>query len=227
MKAEFLNLHVSDNRAGRTLSTNGRDEFYSLHAAYFYDTRDLKEYAKYGTLLSLGISKYGLLEKDVDYQRFGIDYRRFIPTWNDIVLAGRVFTSLASGGRIPNYGHTFFGYNERIRGHFNTILEGDQIAGATIETHFPLISPRYFHFGFIPFEQFKDIRFAVNAALFADAGNSWYRDEPLALNRMYSGYGVGIHLLLAYSAVARIEFGIPYGKPFSQGEIILDLGAAL
>lgn len=227
MKAEFLNLRVSDNRAGRTLSANGRDEFYSLHVAYVYDTRDLKEYASYGTSLAIGMSKYGLFEKVIDYQRFGIDVRRYIPTWNNVVIAGRIFTNLASGGVVPNYGHTFFGYNERIRGHFNTILEGEQIAGTTLEMHIPIIRPRYVHMDFIPFEQFQDVRYAMNFAVFADAGNTWHRTEPVALNRLYSGYGAGVHLLLAYSAVARIEFGVPYGKPVSKGEIIFDLGAAL
>ena len=212
---------------GRTISSDGRDEFYSLHAAYFYDTRDLKEYATYGTLLAFGVSKFGLFEKEIDYQRFSVDLRRYVPTWNDVVLAGRIFSNVASGGRVPNYGHTFFGYSERIRGHFNTILEAEQIVGTTIETHIPIISPRYIHFSYIPFEQFKDVRYALNFAVFADAGNTWYRNEPFALNRFYSGYGVGIHFLFAYSAVGRIEYGIPYGQSVSKGEIIFDLGAAL
>ncbi|MCK9407827.1 MAG: BamA/TamA family outer membrane protein [Bacteroidetes bacterium] len=227
MKAEFLNLRVSDNRAGRTLSANGRDEFYSLHTSYSYDTRDLKEYARIGTLVSLGVSKFGLLEKDVDYQRYAFDLRRFVPTWNDVIVAGRVFGNFAYGGTVPNYGHTFFGYNERIRGHFKIVQEGEHIAGAMLETHIPIISPRYVHFDYIPFDQFKDMRYALNFALFADAGNTWHRTEPTALNRWYTGYGGGLHILLGYSAVGRIEFGIPYGKPFSKGEIILDLGAAL
>ncbi|MFA6467670.1 MAG: POTRA domain-containing protein [Bacteroidota bacterium] len=227
LKGEFLNLKVSDVRAGRTLSANGRDEFYSLHLSYFYDTRDLKEYAQYGTFVNLGLSKYGILENEIDYQRFGIDFRRYVPAWSDVVFAGRVFGSFAWGGAVPNYGHSFFGYSERIRGHFKTVLEAEQIAGTTVEMHVPLISPRYVRFEFIPFEQFKDVRYALNFAIFADAGNTWYRKDPIALNRWYSGYGAGLHLLLAYSAVARVEFGIPYGKSFSKGEIILDLGAAL
>lgn len=226
-KAEFLNLRVTDNRAGRTLSANGRDEFYSLHLTYFYDTRDLKEYARYGSYFSVSLSKFGLLENDVDYQRLAFDLRRFIPTWSNIILAGRLFGNFAGGGEVPNYGHMFFGYMERIRGHFKRILEGEHLAGGVIETHIPIISPRYVHFDFIPFEQFKDVRYALNASIFGDIGNTWHRTEPMALNRFYSGYGAGLHLLLSYSAVARVEFGIPYGQPFSKGEIILDLGAAL
>lgn len=227
MKLEYLNLSVSNNVIGRTLSSNGRDEFYSLHVSYSYDTRDLKEYASYGTLIGIGLSKFGLFEQEVNYQRIGIDVRRYIPTWYDVVVAGRIFGNLAGGGRIPNYGHTFFGYSERIRGYFDTILEGEQIAGASVEAHIPIITPRYVTLGFIPIDQFRDIRYAMNIALFADAGRTWYRNEPSPLNSLYSGYGAGIHLLLAYSFVGRIEFAVPYGKPFTQGEIILDLGAAL
>jgi outer membrane protein assembly factor BamA len=227
MKGEFLNLSVTDNRAGRTLSPGGRDEFYSLHTAYFYDSRDLKEYAKLGTLIGIGISKFGLFEKDVDYQRYSFDLRTFVPAGEALTVAGRVFGNFAYGGTVPNYGHTFFGYSERIRGHFNTILEGEHIAGAVLEAHIPIISPRYVRFEQIPFEQFKDMRYALNFAFFADAGNTWHRTEPTALNRFYTGYGAGFHLLLGYSAVGRVEFAVPYGSPFSKGEIILDLGAAL
>lgn len=227
MKLEYINLSVTNNFSGRTLSPNGRDEFYSLHSSYFYDTRDLKEYASYGTYIGLGISKFGLFEKEVNYQRIGIDIRRYVPTWYDVVIAGRVFGNVAGGGRIPNYGHTFFGYSERIRGYFDTILEGEQIVGTSLEAHIPIISPRYIKLDFIPLEQFRDFRYAVNLAFFADAGKTWYRTEPFALNSVYSGYGAGVHLLLAYSFVGRIEYAVPYGNPFSQGEIILDLGAAL
>ncbi|MHB1050208.1 MAG: BamA/TamA family outer membrane protein [Bacteroidota bacterium] len=227
MSVEYLNLRVTDNRAGRTLSPSGRDEFFSLHASYLYDTRDLREYPSEGTVISLGVSKHGVFENDVDYQRYNVDVRKYLQVTDDLVLAGRLFSSLSGGGSVPNYGHVFFGYLEQIRGHFKTVREGEQIVGSVIEAHYPIVSPRYIRLDFLPFEQFRDVRYALYFALFADAGNTWYRSEPLALNTFSSGYGAGVHLHLAYSAVARIEFGIPYGKPFSKGEIILDLGAAL
>lgn len=228
LKGEYLNISVTNIFEGRTLSPNGKDEFFSLHAAYFYDTRDLKEYPDDGTYFSVGVSKFGLGEEEVNYQRFGFDFRRYIPTWSNVTLSGRIFSSIATGGRIPNYGHTFFGYGDRIRGYFNKIVEGEQITGSTVEVHVPIVSPRYIHFGFIPIEQFQDVRYALNVAFFADAGNTWYRKEPFTLNKFYSGYGFGLHFLLAYSAVVRLEFGIPYqGEPGKIGEVILDIGAAL
>ncbi|MDD8019170.1 MAG: BamA/TamA family outer membrane protein, partial [Bacteroidota bacterium] len=224
---EYLNLNVSDNKAGRTLSPNGTDNFFSLSSSYRYDTRDLADYPRIGTLIGISISKVGLFDGIVNYQRVGVDYRRYIPMYNDVVLAARVFANLASGGRIPNYGHVFFGYGDRIRGYFNKILEGEQIVGSTVEFHIPIIEPSYIRIEEIPIEQFKDFRYALYFAVFADAGTTWYRDEPLALNRFFSGYGVGLHLNLAYSVVARVEFAIPYAYSFSRGEIIFDLGAAL
>lgn len=227
MKGEYLNLRVSDNRAGRTLSPNGRDEFFSLHTSYSYDSRDLKEYPRTGTLVSVGVSKFGLFEHDMDYQRYAFDVRGYLPILSNTVVAGRVFGNAVDGGPVPNYGHAFFGYNERIRGHFNTILEGEHIAGTTVEAHLPIITPRYVKFDFIPFGQFKDMRYALNAALFADAGETWYRTQPFALKRWLGGYGAGFHILLGYSAVARVEYAVPFGNALSKGEIILDLGAAL
>ncbi|MDP1676023.1 MAG: POTRA domain-containing protein [Bacteroidota bacterium] len=224
---EYLNLKVSNNLAGRTISLSGRDEFFSAQASYLYDTRDLREYPSAGSYAGFNISKFGIGEKEIDYQRFGFDLRQYFPVSENSSIAGRVFGSIASGGVVPNYGHTFFGYNERIRGYFNTILEGEQILGSTIEAHYPIVSPRYIRFDFIPFEQFRDVRYAVNFAAFADAGTTWMRTHSVSLNDLYSGYGVGIHFLLAYSVVVRIELGIPYGKNLSNGELILDFGAAL
>jgi len=224
---EYKNLRVSEYRAGRTASPSGRDEFFSLHAGYLYDTRDFKEYPGAGTFLSLGISKYGMFEGNVNYQRYNIDVRKFLPLGFDIVLGGRAFTSLVSGGMVPNYDNVFFGYSERLRGHFNTILEGEQIIGSTVEMHYPLLSPRYVRMDFIPFEQFRDIRYAIYAAAFADAGSAWYRKNPLTLKALSSGYGAGIHFNFAYSAVLRFEVGFPTEKSISYAEFIFGLGAAL
>ncbi len=224
---EYLNLYVSDNRSGRTLAPSGHDHYFSFTSSYRYDTRDLADYPRLGTLLNVSISKVGIFDNVVNYQRYNLDFRRYIPIVDDMILAGRVFTSIAAGGSVPNYGHTFFGYGDRIRGHFRTILEGEQIAGSTVELHFPIIKPSYIRIEQIPIEQFRDIRYALNLAIFADAGNTWYRKDPIAINKFRSGYGFGFHINLAYSAVGRIEYAIPYGSPFSKGEIILDIGASI
>ena len=229
---EFTSLSVSDNRAGRTLSPGGTDNFVSLHADYVYDTRDLSEYSRLGTLATIDVSKYGLDDKYIDYQRYSVDFRRYIPIYFNSSFVFRIFGSAVQGGDDPNYGHVFFGYSERIRGRLRTIVEGDDIAGTKAEIRIPIISPAYLRLEEIPIEQFRDIRYALYFTLFGDAGRVWYRNQPIAVNSFFggnsflSGYGAGLNMLLSYSFVARIEYA--FGGPgFHNGELILDLGASL
>jgi hemolysin activation/secretion protein len=120
----------------------------------------------------------------------------------------------------------FFGYGDRIRGRFRTIIEGDDILGAKTEIRIPIISPAYIRLEEIPIEQFRDIRYALYFTVFGDAGTVWYRNQPVMLNNFLSGYGAGLNLLLSYSFVGRIEYA--FGGPgFHNGEFILDLGASL
>lgn len=223
---EYTHLSVTDNRAGRTLSPNGTDQYFALHVLYTYDTRDLSEYSSRGTLAKLGISKYGIDNQYVDYQRYSLDFRRYIPLYLNSTFAFRIFASAVQGGDIPSYGHVYFGYGDRIRGRFWTITEGDDIIGAKSELRLPLIGPSYVRIDEIPIEQFRDVRYALYASLFGDAGSVWYRSQPVALNNFLSGFGVGLNFLLSYSFVARTEYA--FGGPgFHHGEFILDLGASL
>ena len=223
---EYTRLSVSDNRAGRTLSPDGTDHFVSVSAGYIYDTRDLSEYSRLGTLASFGVSKYGIGDRFVNYQRYGMDFRRYIPLYYNSSFVFRLFGSAVQGGSVPNYGHTFFGYSDRIRGRFRTIVEGENIVGGKAEFRFPLIGPHYIRLDQIPIEQFRDVRYALYFSLFGDAGTVWYRTQPLALDTFLSGFGAGLNFLLSYSFVARAEYA--FGGPgFHHGEVILDLGASL
>ncbi len=96
---EYTSLSVSDNRAGRTLSPSGTDDFFSLHGDYVYDTRDLSEYSRFGTLASLDVSKYGVGNTYVDYQRYSIDFRRYIPIYFNSSFVFRIFGPVAGRGR--------------------------------------------------------------------------------------------------------------------------------
>ncbi len=224
LDAEFSRITVSDNKAGRTLSSEATDQYPALAAGYKYDTRDLVEYPSRGSFLRVSASKFGLDSK-VNYQRYSFDYRRYIPTYADIILTGRAFGNIARGGRVPNYGHVYFGYGDRIRGHFNEILEGEHILGSSAELHLPLIKPRYYHLSLMPIEQFRDIRYSLNLALFADAGTVWYGHGGPSLHHVTSGFGAGLHFLFAYSFVFRLEYA--FQENFEKGEVLFNLGAAL
>jgi outer membrane protein assembly factor BamA len=216
-------LAVSQNEVGRTLSPNGRDAFITAGLSFVHDTRDLAEYPSTGTYVGASLNKYGLGESVVNYYRVYLDSRKFIPTLGGVILAGRLFANLAGGGTVPNYGHVYFGYEERIRGHFNEIYEGDDIFGSSLELRVPIIPVRYVKIGAIPIPQFGVWRLGLYAALFGDAGKVWYRSSSFDVRDLVKGYGVGLNLLLPYSAVFRVEYALNEAR---RGEFIFDISSS-
>jgi outer membrane protein assembly factor BamA len=219
----FVTVNVSVPGEGRTISSDGTDRYFALNVGSLYDTRDLMEYPRMGTYLGAVISKEGL-GTIVDYWRVSADVRRFLPIGTLATVGMRSFINVAFGGTVPLYDHRYFGYGDRIRGHFKDIVEGESIAGATVEFHVPILNPIFFKVPNVPVAQFATWRFGVVAALFADAGQVWYGDTPVALNRFTKGFGGGFHFLLPYNVVMRTEIGFDeHGK----SQFIFDLGAAL
>jgi outer membrane protein assembly factor BamA len=114
---------------------------------------------------------------------------------------------MSSGGIVPTYGRTYFGYGERIRGFYNEVAEGEDLLLASAEIRFALLPARTILVPGLPIpEEFTIWRFGVSLALFADAGTTWLHGEPLSLHTLCSGAGAGVHFLLPYSVVARVEY---------------------
>ena len=222
ISAGYEIVDIPDVLSPRTLSPNGKDVFPFLKLGYSLDTRDLAEYAGYGTYARVNITKYGLPGHDVDIVRYGGDLRKFIPLVGGFVLTGRVFTELTYAGPTPGYNRVFFGFGERIRGHFRDVMEGERMVGVSSELHYLLLRPVYFQVGMLP-SQFGLWRFGVSVAAFADAGTAWFRSEPLALDKFARGYGVGLHFMLPYSFVIRTEYAL---NEVRRGEFIFDVGAS-
>ncbi|HTK80743.1 MAG TPA: BamA/TamA family outer membrane protein [Bacteroidota bacterium] len=218
----YESVSVTTYQPGRTLSPEGEDRFPIIGAGYAYDSRDLLEYPSRGSFAQFTVTKFGFPGNLYDVVRYATDLRHYIPLGNDFVIQGRVFGDMAAAGPTPSYNRTYFGYGERIRGHFKEVIEGEHIFGVSAELHYALLPPRYFKIGFLP-DQFSVWKFGISAALFADAGSAWFRNDPFALNRFARGYGVGLHFLLPYSAVARLEYAL---NEVRHGEFIFDLGAA-
>jgi outer membrane protein assembly factor BamA len=215
-------ISASEYQPGRTISQDGTDRFPVVSAGYTFDTRDLIEYAGTGTLARATITKFGIPGNELDFIRYGADVRQYTPVATDVVLQGRVFGDIVAAGPTPSHNRAFFGYGERIRGHFVEVLEGENIFGVSSEAHYMILAPHYFKVGFLP-QEFSVWRFGISAALFGDAGIVWFRNQPFALDRFVKGYGAGLHFLLPYSAVVRIEYA---WNEVRHGEFILDLGAA-
>ena len=221
--AEYRMITIDDYIPTPTISPSGTDRYPVLTTGLAYDTRDLFEYPSAGTLVRLTASKYGIPGNDLDYERYSIDLRRFIPIVERWTLAGRFFTSLLSGGISPSYDHSYLGYDYHIRGHYTEVIEGENVFGATAELHYTLLPPVYFRSSFLP-SQFGVMKFGMTLALFADMGSAWFRGDTFNSLYIPKGYGVGIHFQLPYSAILRTEYAWDEN---GRGQFIVDVGSAL
>jgi len=223
VNAGYRVVDVPNRNPLTTVAGEGRDAFPTAGVGYLFDTRDLLEYPSVGTMAGISAAKYGVPGHETDFFRVATDFRHFLPLPGGFVLAGRIFTDQGGGKRIPSYSRVYFGYGERIRGHFNEVVEGDNLAGGTVELHFPILAPRYLKMDPLP-AGFDLWRFGVGAAIFGDAGTAWFRDSKFSVANLAKGYGAGIHFLLPYSAVLRLEYAWDEAR---NGEFIVDLRGAL
>lgn len=216
----FESVKVSEYFPFRTNSADGSDSYPVLSAGYSYDSRDVTEYPSAGGSTKVSVAKHGLPSAELDFSRYSMEGSKFIPGPFSTVVALRTYGNVTAGGRIPSYARVFIGYGERIRGHFDEVMEGEHSVGSTAEIHFPILAPRFVVADFVP-KEFGVWRFGIVGAAFADAGSVWFRGEPFAMNRVVAGYGVGIHFLLPYSIVLRAEHA---WNESGVGEFILDAG---
>lgn len=221
----FTIVKTGEYRPGRTASPTGRDAFIYAVLSYTRDSRDLREYPSLGSLISLYVTKNGFGESPLSFTRFGMDLRKYIPLPFDFTLAMRTYGTFVSGKFIPTYSHSYFGYGEKIRGYFKDVFEGDDLLGATVELHWPLLKARVIDFTAISIpREFSVWRFGIGLALFADAGRTWFKSEPVTLNSFASGYGGGIHFLLPYSSIMRVEYA---WNQYGHGQFILDFRSSI
>jgi len=218
-------VSVSQYREGRTISSDGTDRFIYSTVNYTYDSRDLAEYPSRGFFVGLGITKNGFGESEVNFTRYSADLRSFLPLPFGFTFAARAQGSVVSGGAVPTYSRAYFGYGERIRGYFKTVFEGEDILGSTVELRYPLFGPNTYRIQSLPLPpEFTVWRFGISLAVFADAGTTWYRGETLTFNSFHSGYGGGVHFLLPYGYVVRVEYA---WNDYRAGQIIFDLRGSL
>ncbi len=209
---------------GLVLSPTGEDIFASLKLDYSYDSRNLKAYATRGAFVDLALQKYGLGESDVDFGRFAFDARSYIPITGSVSLVLRLHGNFAEGPRIPPYNHVFFGYNDRIRGMFNTISEGESLVGANAELRVPIFKKIRFDLPGFPFREYISNSFGIYWSFFFDAGETAGKKLNLNTDGALYGYGGGLVLLLPYDIVVQVDYARG-GNKLTQ--FVLDFGEAI
>ncbi len=223
MSAGYSYIEVTDKREGRTLSSGGIDRYLSISVGARHDTRNLKEYPTSGINAGAAIAKKGVGIGEVDMMAYVLDLRMYTPLFNDISLALRTLTQLSSGPAIPNYEHFYYGFSERQRGHFEEEREGENLFGAFAELRIPVVPEFYLHVPEVPIKQFRTWKLGLYAALFYDTGILWDKGDRPLTGRIPHGYGAGLHFLLPYGTVFRVDRA---WDESGRGEWVLDVGAS-
>ncbi len=223
LRFDYEILQVPPEIENGTVSPDGRDAFPTLAIIASHDSRDLAEYATSGYYVKGYFSKSGFSGKGVDYFRYGGDIGGYLPVFQGGALGARSFVSLSGGPTVPPYRYLYFGYGERIRGHFNEIVEGENIVGGTTELRVPILTPRYFVFPYAVIPELGIWRYGLFVSIFADVGKTWFRDEGFSARKWYAGTGVSVDLLLPYSIIVRGAYAIGDG---GNSEFILDFGTS-
>ncbi|RMH61330.1 MAG: hypothetical protein D6677_12025 [Calditrichaeota bacterium] len=197
--------NIQADPAGRAfLDHSGGDDVLGVGLTLQYDSRDLKQYPSYGRYVNLTAVQSGIAGVGRAVTNLSGDMRYYKPL-GPFTVAGRLFHS-RSYGRVPFYQLSYFGFLERIRGHFSQVSAGTRRFLAAFEMRYPLVP--LFHISLpsdnLPNGATQNLRFGLNLALFVDSGQAW--TDAFNLKGMQTGFGMGVHIRVPYAEVVRLEW---------------------
>lgn len=225
MRAGFNYIETPFFIKGINASDERIDKVLFLGLGYEYDTRDLAQFPSNGILASVSYFFKGLGINEIDYRIAAIDFREYRNFIGDLIAKWRLAARFTFGNLIPYYDYSFLGLGDRVRGHFNDQQEGNHLYLASLELDYPIIEELKISLEFIPIipKELLSYRVGLHAHIFADAGTTNFKNEPLVLNDFDSGYGLGMSLLILPHNVLRIELGFDEQQ---NTEWIFDLGVS-
>ncbi len=209
--------------SGVSASNSRIDRTLSFGISYTHDTRDLAQFPGRGLYTMADFIFKGFGINGINYRVANIDYREYRTIFSDIRAKWRFAGRFTFGGRIPFYDYSFLGYNERIRGYFNTEMEGNDSYLGSLEFNYPLLKDMNFNLDFIPVipKELLSYRIALYLELFCDTGTTLLRGQNFSVKDLQTGYGTGLTFLILPYNLLRIEYAL---NDFGKTEWILALG---
>ena len=181
-----------------------------------YDTRDDVFNPTEGWYDSFSVQfSGGILGGDYDYRKYDLVLRTYITTdileekgeestlvntINEGVLALRAMGGY-SDSKLPSFDRYEIGGVSTIRGYDYEEFSGDKMLVLNAEYRFPLA------------ENFQGV-------VFADCGNAWDYDEPISINDLKFGAGLGVRFDTPIGAI-RIDYGVGEDK---EGQFYFSIG---
>ena len=217
-------INVDDGAVRYMQSGSNTEVLIGLQLVLLYDTRDLFAYPTRGITGQLSLYQNGIFQEYNIYRRFNLDLRGYYKLIGEVVTAVRAFQSYLQGD-VPVYRLNYLGFNERIRGHFFTVVEGRNLHVGSLEFRFPIIPVRYFSLSAppVPDLYLRNLKIGLSAGVFADAGIIWNDPQQYNINNVLSGFGAGIHIHLPYVEVFRIDYAFDMNL---KGQLIVEVGVA-
>jgi len=210
---------------GINASNDRIDNLVDFGIGFEHDTRDLFQFPRNGIYSSLTYSFKGLGFDDISYSVASIDFREYRKIFDGLVGKWRIASRFTFGENVPYYDYSILGAGEKIRGHYFEKYEGRDYYLASTEFYYPIIEELNIDLTFIPIipDQLLSYRIGFFTQIFAETGLAKYKDEPFAINKFYSGYGLGLTFLLLPYQVFRVE--VAFNEKF-ESQLILDLGVS-
>jgi outer membrane protein assembly factor BamA len=195
---------------GISASQSRIDHVPYMSFSYSYDTRDLVQFPRDGLFGGANAVFKGLGNDGINYNIFSIDFREYRKLMGDLHAKWRFATRFTGGKLVPYYDLSFIGYEERIRGHFYDVMEGNNYYTGSMELYYPLLKDTHIDIDFVPLlpRALLSYRIAFYAELFGDTGATKFKGESLSINDFKSGYGGGLIFLILPYNVLRFEVGL-------------------
>lgn len=228
-------VRVTQYGVGRTLSPTGKDRYLGIDLGFMFDSRNLFEYTTKGYFLKTDYIRYGYIDNSINYGKFDIEARSFIPINISktffITIASRLFTSLSIGTIIPYYNHAYLGYgDDYVRGWARNGFEGNDKLTLYNEIRIPILTPRYINASklpilkSVPYLNKMDLKHGLYFTIIYDLGNVWYNDEKIRNVKFMSGAGIGLNAVFPFGYVGRLEWVFPIAH-HPQGQVVLTLNS--
>ena len=210
---------------GVNASDNRIDNLVELGIGFEHDTRDLVQFPKDGIYSNLVYTAKGLGIDDISYGVASIDFREYRNIFNGIIGKWRFASRFTFGDDVPYYDHSIIGNSEKIRGHYFEKFEGDDYYLTSVELYYPIIEELNIDLSFIPIipDKLLSYRIGFYTQIFAETGMAKYKDEPLAINKFNSGYGLGLTFLILPYSILRVE--VAFNEQL-KSQFIFDLGVS-
>jgi outer membrane protein assembly factor BamA len=170
-----------------------------------WDGRDLRQFPRKGSFLSVWLSQGWVLNSSDQFQRLVIDFRKYFDV--GLFALGSRHLWVPSWGNLPPYDWIILQQTTPIRS-VNLKDEGRSFFMTSVEARFDLLNIRYFTWHNAPVlrQHFRNLYYGLAGEVFTDFGDAYQSADRFGLNSLQWGYGFGLLVLIPYVNVVRLEW---------------------